>query len=166
MLMGVVSTCATAEEALAFVREQGVVLISAKGAAPSLTEAIVGEPVKGSWWAHPQSHKIFAILETIRQSEQILVCRLMDGKLTLVHRRLWPSLVRLAHRFAPERLGSILEEHTPSGRHVSSAVPFPQWVPPDVMEQAKTLNEMEASITLGPWLRSLSTAKNRARVRP
>src|ERR1700690_469069 len=122
MLIRVMTTCATAEEALAFVREQGVVLISAKGAAPSLTEAIVGEPVKGSWWAHPQSHKIFAILETIRQSEQILVCRQIDGNLTLVHRRFWPSLVWLAHRFAPERLGSVPGRGAATSRAVHHGV--------------------------------------------
>ena len=52
----------TAAGAIAFVRQHGVVLVSAQGAVPRLTEAIVGEPVKGSWWAHPKSHHIFAIL--------------------------------------------------------------------------------------------------------
>lgn len=33
------------------------------GGAPRLTEALAGEPVKGSWWAHPQGRRIFAILE-------------------------------------------------------------------------------------------------------
>ena len=56
------SKCATSEEALAFVREHGVVLVSAKGTVPRLTEAIIGEPIKGSWWAHPQSHHIFTVL--------------------------------------------------------------------------------------------------------
>ena len=64
------SKCATAEEALAFVRERGIVLASAKGTAPRLTEAIIGEPIKGSWWAHAQSHQIFAILEAVTESEQ------------------------------------------------------------------------------------------------
>jgi hypothetical protein len=159
------SKCATAKQALAFVREHGVVLASAKGTAPRLTEAIIGEPVKGSWWAHSQSHHIFAILEAVTQSEQVLVCRLVNGKVTLVHRRLWPSLVRLANRFAPEQLALVREEHTPSGRHVSRAVPFPQWVPPDVMEQAKTLNEQEALATFGAWLPSSTPVANRARPR-
>ena len=106
------SKCATAEEAMAFVREHGVVLMSAKGAVPRLTEAIIGEPIKGSWWAHPRSHHIFAVLTAVTDSEQVLVCRLIDGKVTLVHRRLWPSLVRLASRFAPEQLAKV-----PAGAH-------------------------------------------------
>ncbi|UUZ53413.1 hypothetical protein LP419_32000 [Massilia sp. H-1] len=113
---------------LAFIREHGVVLVAAAGPAPRLTDAIVGAPVKGSWWAHPQGKHIFAILEAVKASPDILVCRMIQGKITLVHRRLWPQLVRLAARFTPEQLAQITERHTASGRHVSTAVPYPQWV--------------------------------------
>src|ERR1700726_647705 len=99
------------EDALAFVREHGVVLVAAKGPAPRLTEAIVGEPIKGSWWAHPKSHQIFAILQAVTDSKEILVCRLVDGKVTLVHRRLWPALVRVARRFRPDQIAQVREEH-------------------------------------------------------
>ena len=146
------SKCATAEQALAFVREHGVVLASAKGSAPRLTEAIIGEPIKGSWWAHSQSHHIYAILEAVTESEQVLVCRLIDGKITLVHQRLWPSLVRLAGRFAPGQLAQIREQHTPSGRHAKLEIPYPQWVPPHVTEQARTISEQEALAAFGPWV--------------
>src|SRR5260221_254340 len=98
----------TAAKAIAFVRQHGVVLVSGKGAVPRLTEAIVDEPIKGSWWAHPKSHHIFAILQAVTDSEDILVCRLVDGKLTLVHRRLQddipgylpnPSLPEVSQRY-------------------------------------------------------------------
>jgi hypothetical protein len=68
-----VSSCATAEEALAFVRQHGVVLASAKGTAPRLTEAIVGEAIAGSWWAHPKSHDIFSIVGAVNDLEQVMV---------------------------------------------------------------------------------------------
>jgi len=144
--------CATAEEALAFVRQHGVVLASAKGTVPRLTEAIVGEPIKGSWWAHPKSHHIYAILGAVTDSNQVLVCRLIDGKITLVHRRLWPSLIRLAKRFAPEQLAQVSEEHTPSGRHTSRVVPFPLWVPPEVAAQANDIEEQQALAIFGIWV--------------
>jgi len=136
---------ATAEEALAFVEQHGVVLVSARGTVPRLTEAIIGEPIKGSGWAHAQSHHIYAILQAVTSSEQILVCRLVNGKITLVHRRLWPSLVRLANRFSPEQLSQVEREHTPTGRHVNREVSFPQWVPPDVAALAKTMEELRHS---------------------
>ena len=140
-----------AAEAMAFVREKGVVLVSGKGAVPRLTEMIVGEPIKGSWWAHPKSHQIFAILQAVTESKEIVVCRLVDGKLTLVHRRLWPALVRVAGRFRPDQLAQVREEHMPSGRHATRVVPFPKWVPAEVKEEAKGLSEPEALAALGSW---------------
>jgi len=140
-------------KALAFVEEHGVVLVSAKGPVPRLTEAIAGEPIKGSWWGHPRSHQIFAILEAVTESEDILVCRLVKGKITLVHRRLWPALVRLAARFPPDQIAKVRQEHTASGRHVNKEVPFPQWVPPEVMKQAKSISEADAIAALGEWAR-------------
>jgi hypothetical protein len=141
----------TKKEAAAFVREHGVVLASAKGAVPRLTEAIVDEPIQGSWWGHPKSHQIFAILQAVTESEDILVCRLVEGRVTFVHRRLWPALVRVAERFPPNRIAQVREEHTPSGQHVSREVPFPKWVPAEVKKETKRIGEREALIALGPW---------------
>jgi len=143
----------TAVEALAFVEEHGVVLVSAKGPLPRLTEAIAGEPIKGSWWGHPKSHQIFAILEAVTASEDVLVCRLVKGKITLVHRRLWPALVRLAKRFPSDQIAKVRQEHTDSGRHVNKEVPFPHWVSAKVMKQARSISEDEAIAALGEWAR-------------
>jgi len=126
----------TVASALAFVREHGVVLESAKGPAPRLTDAIAGAPVEGSWWAHPQGKRIFALLEAVKNADEILVCRLIGGKVTLVHRRLWPQLVCVAPRLQPQQMARVAQQHTASGRHVSVATPFPQWVPPDVLNEA------------------------------
>ena len=143
----------TVAEALVFVEERGVVLVSAKGPVPRLTEAIAGEPIKGSWWGHSKSHQIFAILEALTESQDILVCRLVKGKITLVHRRLWPALVRLAKRFPPAHIAKVRQEHTVSGRHVNQEVPFPHWVPPEVKKQAKSISEEDAIAALGEWAR-------------
>ena len=143
----------TGDEALAFIEKHGVVLVSAKGPVPRLTEALVGEPIKGSWWAHPKSHQIFAVLQAVTQSENVLMCRLINGKVTLVHCRLWPALVRAAKHFSPEQLAKVSEEHTPSGRHASRKITFPKWVPAAVKKRARALGEEEALSALGPWVR-------------
>jgi hypothetical protein len=39
----------SADDALAFVEEQGAVLLAGRGPLPRLVEAILGEPIKGSW---------------------------------------------------------------------------------------------------------------------
>ena len=141
----------TSAEAISFIQEHGVVLASAKGPVPRLTEAIVNEPIKGSWWAHPKSHQIFAVLQAVTDSEDVLVCRLVNGKVTFIHRRLWPALVRVAKRFASAQIAQVHEEHTASGQHVTREVPFPKWVPPEVIDQAKRMSENEALSALGPW---------------
>ncbi|OGT84966.1 MAG: hypothetical protein A3H91_01905 [Gammaproteobacteria bacterium RIFCSPLOWO2_02_FULL_61_13] len=143
---------ATVAEALDFVREQGVVLASARGPAPTLTEVIVGEPIVGSWWGHAHSHHIHTVLEAVKESGDVLVCRLINGKITLVHRRLWPALVRLGKRFTPEQVAQVCEEHTPSGRHAVSMIPFPKWVPAKVAKQAREFDEQEALADFAAWV--------------
>lgn len=138
-------------KALAFVEKHGVVLVAAKGPVPRMTEAIANEPIKGSWWAHPKSQQIFATLQKVRDSKDILVCRLVDGKVTLVHRRLWPALARAVHCFPLDRLSQVREEHTSTGQHRSVEIPFPEWVPDEIMLQSKTLSEEKALSALGPW---------------
>ena len=108
-----------ANEAISFIKEHGVILASAKGPVPRLTEAIVDGEIKGSWWSHPKSRQVFAVLQAVTDSEDILVCRLVNGKVTFVHRRLWPALVRVAKRFPPAQIAQVHEEHTASGQHVT-----------------------------------------------
>jgi len=141
----------TAAEALAFIEEHGVVLASAKGPVPRLAEAIVNESIKGSWWAHPKSRQIFAVFRAVTDSEDVLVCRLVNGKITFVHRRLWPALFRIAQRFSSRQIAQVHEEHMASGRHVTREVPFPNWVPSGVAERATSITEGEALSALGRW---------------
>jgi hypothetical protein len=139
----------TAVEALRFVHDHGAVLVAAKGPLPRLAEAIAGAPIRGSWWAHPKGREIFAILQELGNSPDILVCRLINGHVTFVHRRLWPALVRMAANFKPERLAQVRQEHTPSGRHVNHETPFPKWVPQDILEASQSLSEAQARRMLG-----------------
>ena len=141
----------TRRQAVAFVRKHGVVLEAASGPVPSLAEAIAGGPIRGSWWAHPRSHEIFELTRAVRDSQDVLVCRLVDGKVTYVHRRLWAPLVRAARRFPKKRLAKVLEVHTPSGRHVAKEQAFPKWVPGEVSAGASRLSEEEALHELGGW---------------
>lgn len=141
-----------AKQALAFVRKHGVVLMSARGPVPNLVQAIAGEPIRGSWWSHPDSHHIYAVVEAMKDSDQVLVCRLVGGKVTFVHRRLWPALVRLAGRLPKSGLAAIREEHTARGSHRVVRTPFPRWVPPQIARQAGLLSEVQAASQLGAEL--------------
>ena len=142
----------TIQQALEFVARHGVVLESARGPVPSLAEMIAGGPARGSWWAHPKAHAIHRITRAVRESPEVLVCRLVNGKVTFVHRNLWPAIVVLAPRLSRERLAAIREVHTATGRHEVTETPFPKWVPAEVSQHAAALDEREAEVTLGKLL--------------
>lgn len=142
----------TPREALAFVRRYGVVLESARGPVPSLAEAIAGERIRGGWWSHPKGHLIFEITRAVRDSEHVLVCRAVQGRISFVHERLWPALVCLAPRLPKRSLARISEVHTASGRHALRSLPFPKWVPAEVRSRARRLGEAAARRSLGAWV--------------
>ena len=138
---------------LEWVRAQGVVLQSARGPVPNLAEQIAGEPIRGSWWGHGSGHEIFAVLTRLLESPDVIATRLVDGKVTLVHRRLWSALARVADRFPPERLAAVDEVHTATGAHRTVEVPFPDWVPADDLAAAALLTVEEALALLQACLR-------------
>ena len=156
----------TPKQALAFVERHGIVLQAARGPVPSLAEAVAGGPIKGSWWGHPQGREIYAAAEGVSASGEVLVCKLVLDKVTYVHRRLWPALVRLASRFRKAQLAQVWSEHTPSGAHRLRTVPFPKWVPPAVAKAARQLSEAEAERELGPWLPPLTATVGGRAARP
>jgi len=77
------------------------------------------------------------------------VWRLVDDKITFVHRRLWPELVRLSRQLPRKRLAEVHEEHTPQGKHRMTERPFPRWVPRDASKEAKERSEEAAVAATG-----------------
>lgn len=139
-------------DALGFVVEHGVVLASARGPVPSVAEAVAGEPIRGSWWAHARSHDIFRALTAIDDSPDVLCFKLVAGKVTFVHRRLWPALVCLSDEIGRDRLAAIKQEHTDSGAHRNIVTRFPEWVPAEVAGAARALDRADARAQLGSWV--------------
>jgi hypothetical protein len=62
---------------------------------PSVSGLIAGEPVRGSWWTHPRSHEIFAVLQQLADHKEVLITKLISGKVTLVHRKLWSYVLSI-----------------------------------------------------------------------
>ena len=151
----------TTEQALDFIAQHGVVLESARGPVPNLAELIAGGPAGGSWWAHPKAHAIHKITRAVRGSPEVLVCRLVNGKVTLVHSKLWPAIVALAERLPLNRLSAIREVHTAKGHHQVLETSFPDWVPDEVAERAAALDERTAEIALGNLLEVIGEVTGR-----
>ncbi len=153
----------TARQALQLLRREGAMLQAARGALPTLTEAIVGERIRGSWWGHPQGKLIFSILSELQESAEVAVCKLVEGKTTLVHRRLWPALLAVAGARRNRGLDRVHQVHQPSGEHRNLIEPWPQWLPAAAREEAARLAPDEAATGLGPlapFLRRGSPARS------
>ena len=74
---------------------------------PNVVTLIAGAPVRGSWWAHPAAHRIFACLNEITHHPDVLATRLVRGKITFVHRRLWSAVLAVACSHAPWQIAQL-----------------------------------------------------------
>jgi len=79
---------------LELLRRERVLTLTPAGRPRSLVGEIAGE-IRGSWWAHPEGGLIFSIASDLEDSPEVLGAKLVNGKVSFVHRRLWPQLVRV-----------------------------------------------------------------------
>ena len=63
---------------------------------PNVRELITGQKSKGSWWADPAAHEIFAITQELEDHGDVTIVKLISKKVTLVHRKLWTRLFAIA----------------------------------------------------------------------
>lgn len=101
------------------IAEHGLLLLQDKKLANVVT-VMTGERVKGSWWSHPKAQEIFDAIEALPE-DQVIATKLVGGKVTFVHRSLWPDLVAVA---TGEREYQV---HTESGRHEKRHEPWGAW---------------------------------------
>jgi hypothetical protein len=63
---------------------------------PSVAYTIVQTQRKGSWWSYPEAHTIFALNGMLEDHPDVLVMKLISGKVTFVHRELWGHIYSIA----------------------------------------------------------------------
>jgi len=85
-------TCTDVERAIA---KHGVLLVQDK-IALDVVGILAGEKLSTSWWGHAAGQKIFACLERLDDDPDVLATRLVAGKITYLHRRLWPAFLAIA----------------------------------------------------------------------
>jgi hypothetical protein len=71
---------------------------------PSVAALVAGRPVRGSWWSHPRSQLIYQVSEQLVGHPEVVVAKLVSGKVTYVHRLLWPALLAVARAREPWQL--------------------------------------------------------------
>jgi len=84
--------------------EQDGLLLMSDAKLPSVVSCVVGGPIRGSWWSHPRGREIYALLQQLEAHEDVLSAKLVDKKVTFVHRRLWPAFLSIARAREPWQL--------------------------------------------------------------
>ena len=74
---------------------------------PSVCRIITGGPMKGSWWSHPMAQTIFQVNEQLDDHPDVLIAKLLAGKVTFIHRQFWPALLVVATSTEPWQMRSL-----------------------------------------------------------
>ncbi|MGI9065393.1 MAG: AlkZ-related protein [Pyrinomonadaceae bacterium] len=74
---------------------------------PSICTLITGAPLRGSWWAHPLAQTIFQVNEKLEDHPDVLITKLISGKITFVHRDLWPEILAIGTARKPWQMESL-----------------------------------------------------------
>lgn len=106
-------------------------LLGQDAALPNVVGSVAGGPVRGSWWAHPASHEMYRATTSLEDHRDVVVAKLVSGKDTYVHRRLWPALVAVAVAREPWQLDGLsamaermLDAVTKDGELRTDAIPW------------------------------------------
>ncbi len=82
-------------QAVKWLKKHPLATVTPTGSLPSLTTAVTGENVRGSWWSHPKAHDIYAACQALDRSPFVLTTKLVNPKVTFIHRRIWGELLRV-----------------------------------------------------------------------
>ena len=82
-------------------------LLFSDPALPSLVALVAGEPVRGSWMVHPRGHAIYAAMNALEDDPAVLTTKLIGGKVTYVHRRLWSAVLAVASSREPWQMDGL-----------------------------------------------------------
>ena len=96
----------SAAEVLAKLEESGLLLVQDKSL-PNVVRLITGETLKGSWWSHAKAQQIFQVLSELADHRDVLFAKLVGGKVTLIHRRLWRAFLSVAISREPWQIASL-----------------------------------------------------------
>lgn len=76
------------DKVFAQLQNNGLLLVS-DADFPNVANIITGERIRGSWWGHKRAHAIFGVAEMLEDHPDVLIMKLISGKVTFVHRKLW-----------------------------------------------------------------------------
>jgi hypothetical protein len=101
----------SSEFALVFsiLKEHGL-LLQTDANLPNVCALVAGAPVRGSWWAHPRSHEIFRVNCELAEHPDVLVTKLISGKITYIHKALWPAVIAIGRAREPWQMKRLSDD--------------------------------------------------------
>jgi len=85
-------------------------LLSTDPKFPSVSGLVVGDVGGRSWWAHPEAQKMFDLSCRLSDSPDVLLAKLISGKVTYIHRPLWPAIVAIGTAREPWQMDGLSKE--------------------------------------------------------
>jgi hypothetical protein len=76
-------------------KDEGMLMLS-DPELPNVVSLVAGAEVKGSWWSHEKGHQIFRQFKELEYHPDVLATRLVSGKVTFLHRKLWSNFLAVA----------------------------------------------------------------------
>lgn len=95
-----------ASAVVAAVEELGLLFLSDPKRKNAI-QVLTGELPKGSWWAHPAANQIYGELQKVEDHRDLLTAKLLSGKVTFIHRALWPELLAVVTAREPWQLNGL-----------------------------------------------------------
>jgi hypothetical protein len=62
-----------------------------------VVSVIAGRPITGSWWSAPAGKLIYNTANELEEHQDVVVVKLLSGKLTFIHGKLWPALIMIGN---------------------------------------------------------------------
>jgi len=85
-------------------------LLSTDPKFPSVSGLVVGDVGGRSWWAHPQAKQMYSLSCALFDHPDVLLVKLISGKVTYIHRPLWPAIFAVGTAREPWQMDGLSKE--------------------------------------------------------
>jgi uncharacterized Zn finger protein len=115
---------------------------------PSVCSLITGSALRGSWWSHPLAQTIFQVNERLEDHQDVLITKLVSGKVTFVHRKIWADVVTIGGsreswqlKNLPVAVVSLLKQVESAKSITSAEIEWPQETKMKLGDAARVLEK-------------------------
>ena len=97
------------DAALSTLRRYGL-LLESDPRLPSVVSLVAGKPIVGSWWGHPSGGVIFRQANLLADRPDVILLKLLNGKVTFVLDKLWPHVYAVGSADEPWQISGLNPE--------------------------------------------------------